>query len=236
VVVLTILWSGKPFLKKTVVKFIIIFAAITMLLSFIFIYIPLLAPFWLAFSFIYFILYYFNKKAYTYLITDKSIRIEKSWVFGNYVREVTFDQIQDVHIMQGILARHFNCGSLAFVTSTGLEVGYVGGGAAAGRGVAVGSGAVTPTLIKGRGNMFWDTSEPGNVRELLVSKLAEWREVFQQQRIASSVENIAVSMGKMARALRTPRRGSPRASKLWCATLIRARTVVSCAWGLLEAC
>jgi len=51
--------------------------------------------------FIFFLFYYFNKRAFTYFITDKSVRVEKSWVFGNYVRELTFDQIRDVHVMQG---------------------------------------------------------------------------------------------------------------------------------------
>jgi hypothetical protein len=92
--------------------------------------------------------------------------------------------------MQGILARIFNCGSLVFVTSTGLEVGYVGGGAAAGRGVVIGGGGVSPTVVKGKGNMFWDILEPGKAREVLMGKLTEWREVFQQQKIASSVEKI----------------------------------------------
>jgi uncharacterized membrane protein YdbT with pleckstrin-like domain len=124
---LSVLWSGKPFLKKTVVKFVCVFVVATILLSFIFVFFPLFIPLWLAFFFIFFLFYYFNKRAFTYFITDKSVRVEKSWVFGNYFREITFDQIRDVHIMQGILARIFNCGSLVFVTSTGLEVGYVGG-------------------------------------------------------------------------------------------------------------
>ncbi|MEM3617821.1 MAG: SHOCT domain-containing protein [Candidatus Bathyarchaeia archaeon] len=85
----------------------------------------------------------------------------------------------------------FNCGSLVFVTTTGLEVGYVGGGAAVGRGVVVGGGTATPTIVKGRGNMFWDIPEPAKAREILMGKLTEWREVFQQQRIAVSVERIA---------------------------------------------
>ena len=49
-------------------------------------------------------------------------------VFGSYIREITFDQIRDIHVMQGLLARRFNCGSLVFITTTGLEVGYRGGG------------------------------------------------------------------------------------------------------------
>jgi len=187
----SVLWSGKPFLKKTVIKFALIFIVATILLSFVFVFLPLLIPFWLAFSFIFFLFYYFDKRAFTYYISDKSVRIEKSWIFGSYVREITFDQIRDVHVMQGILARMFNCGSLVFVTSTGLEVGYIGGGAAVGRGVMVGGGGVSPAIVKGRGNMFWDILEPEKAREVLMGKLTEWREVFQQQKIAVSVEKMA---------------------------------------------
>ncbi len=93
--------------------------------------------------------------------------------------------------MQGLLARMFNCGSLVFITTTGLEVGYVGGGAAVGRGIMVGGGAATPTIVKGGGNMFWDILEPAKAREILMGKLTEWREVFQQQRIAASAEKMA---------------------------------------------
>lgn len=55
-------------------------------------FLPFLIPLWLAFSFIFFLFYYFNKKAFAYFITDKSVRVEKSWFFGNYIREITFDQ------------------------------------------------------------------------------------------------------------------------------------------------
>ncbi|MEM0058538.1 MAG: SHOCT domain-containing protein [Candidatus Bathyarchaeia archaeon] len=178
-------------MKKTLVKFAIVFAVVSLLLSPLFFFVPPLIPFWFAFCLVLFVLYYFNKNAYTYFITDKSVRIEKSWFFGNYAREITFDQIRDVHVMQGLLARMFNCGSLVFITATGLEVGYVGGGAAVGRGVMVGGGAATPTIVKGGGNMFWDILEPAKAREILMGKLTEWREAFQQQRIAASVEKIA---------------------------------------------
>jgi hypothetical protein len=30
--------------------------------------------------------------------------------------------------------------------------------------------------------MFWDIPEPGKAREVLMGKLTEWREVFQQQK------------------------------------------------------
>jgi len=188
---LSVLWSGKPFMKKTMVKFAIVFMVVTIVLSPIFISAPPLILFWIAFCLLFFPLYYFNKKAYTYLITDKAVRIEKSWFFGSYAREITFDQIRDVHVMQGLLARRFNCGSLVFVTATGLEVGYRGGGAAVGRGVVVGGGAAAPTIVKGRGNRFWDILDPAKAREILMGKLTEWREVFQQQRIAISVERMA---------------------------------------------
>ncbi|MEM2738211.1 MAG: SHOCT domain-containing protein [Candidatus Bathyarchaeia archaeon] len=179
-------------MKKTLVKFVIVFVVVTIIfLSRAFLYVPLLIPIWLVFCFVFFPLYYFNKKAYTYSITEKSVRIEKSWFFGSYSREITFDQIRDVHIMQGLLARIFNCGSLVFITTTGLEVGYVGGGAAVGKGIMVGGGTATPTIVKSKSNMFWDILEPSKAREILVSKITEWREVFQQQKIAASVEKIA---------------------------------------------
>ena len=38
--------------------------------------------------------------------------------------------------------------------------------------------------------MFWDIPEPGKAREILMGKLTEWREVFQQQKIATSVEKM----------------------------------------------
>jgi len=78
------LWSGKPFLRKSVVKFVCVFVLATVLLSFVFVFLPFLIPLWLAFSFIFFLFYYFNKKAFAYFITDKSVRVEKSWFFGNY--------------------------------------------------------------------------------------------------------------------------------------------------------
>ncbi|MEM2321204.1 MAG: SHOCT domain-containing protein [Candidatus Bathyarchaeia archaeon] len=177
------LWSGKPYIKKTVVKFLIVFVVLLVLLLLVH---PLLALAWVVFSAVAFTIYYYNKMAYTYHITEKTIRIDKSWVFGNYVRELTFDQIRDVHVMQGILARAMNCGSLTFVTTTGLEVGYVG--TAAGKGVVV--GGARPRLMVWRGGRFWDIKEPQKVREILMSKIPEWREAAQQQRIATSLEKI----------------------------------------------
>lgn len=185
----TLIWSGKPYLKKTIVKFLIIFVLLLIPLSLIH---WILASIWAVLSAIFFPLYYYNKNAYTYHITEKSIRIEKSWVFGTYVRELTFDQVRDVHVMQGILARAMNCGSLAFVTTTGLEVGYIGAGA---RGRITVGGAV-PRMVLWRGGRFWDIREPQKVREIVMGKVAEWREVVQQQRIAASVEKMAE--GRMA--------------------------------------
>jgi hypothetical protein len=186
-------------MKKTIIKFAIIFAAITILLSLAFFLIfPLLIGIWAVIAVLYFIVYYFSKNAFTYHITDKSIRIEKSWVFGNYVRELTFDQISDLRINQGILARMFNCGSLVFVTTTGLEVGAsFGGGGVVRGGIFGGGGTVTPHVVKGRGNMLWDIADPGKAREILMGKLSEWRSAYQQQRMAGSLETMA---GKAAPA------------------------------------
>jgi len=161
----------------------------------IFVYVPFLRFWlfgtWIIFAFLFFIIYYFNKRAFTFYITNKSVLVEKSWVFGSYNREMTFDQIKDIHVMQGILARLFKCGSLAFTTTTGLEVGYVGGGAGVGGGVVIGGGRVAPTLVRGRGNSFWDILEPQKIREMLTNKLSEWREVVQQQQMSASLTKIA---------------------------------------------
>ncbi|MBS7641979.1 SHOCT domain-containing protein [Candidatus Bathyarchaeota archaeon] len=89
--------------------------------------------------------------------------------------------------MQGILARAMRCGSLAFVTTAGLEVGHIGAGV--GRGVVIGGTA--PRIIAWRGGRFWDIPEPQKVRDILIGKITEWREVAQQQRMAASLERIA---------------------------------------------
>lgn len=178
------LWIGKPFLKKTIIKFLIVFSFFSFLLLLIN---PMVALFWIFLSSILFVVYYFNKRAYTYYVTEKSIRIEKSWIFGNYTRELTFDQLRDVHVMQGIIARAMDCGSLAFVTTSGLEVGHVG--AAVGRGVII--GGAKPIFTLWRGGRFWDIKEPQKVREILMGKIHEWREVVQQQKMAVSLEKIA---------------------------------------------
>jgi membrane protein YdbS with pleckstrin-like domain len=199
------LWTGKPFMKKTLVKFAIIFIAITILLSYLLFGMiktgmvgAVIIGIWALFAFLYFGVHYLSKNAFAYHITERSVRIEKSWIFGNYVRELTFDQISDIHINQGMLARAFNCGSLVFVTTTGLEVGMrVGGGGLYGRGGFGGGGTATPHVVKGAGNMLWDIADPGKARETLMGKLSEWRSAYQQQRMAGSLETMA---GKAAPA------------------------------------
>jgi len=78
----------------------------------------------MAWVFIAFYLYW--KWAHTYYVKENGVLITRSWIFGTYQREITFDKIQDVHVRQGIIAKAFKCGSVVFVTATGLEVGYVG--------------------------------------------------------------------------------------------------------------
>jgi len=200
------LWTGKPFMKKTLVKFAIYFGVITIvLILFLFILFwtgtfgAYFYGFFALIAFLYFGVYYLSKNAFTYHITDRSVRIDKSWVFGNYTREVIFDQISDVHINQGMLARIFNCGSLVFVTTTGLEVGATVRGGGLIRGGVFGGGATaTPHVVKGRGNMLWDVANPNQARETLVGKLRDWRSVFQQQKMAGSLEAMAGKTGPSA--------------------------------------
>lgn len=183
----SVLWSGKPYLVKTIVKALIIYTLISIVLSPLFILVPLLFIAWTVFVAVFLVFYLYNKRAYTYYLTPKTIRIVKSWVFGAYAREITFDQIRDVHVFQGMLARLFKCGSVTFVTTTGLEVGYTGVGV----GRRIRGGVITPIVFKYRGDMFWDVKDPHPIRERVVNLLVEWREVYQQQKIALAVEKIA---------------------------------------------
>ena len=190
-------------MKKTIVKFLLIFVVWALLLSPLFILLELVPPLGLVafsvyslFAVVSFIAYYYNKRAFVFSITDKSVRIKKSWIFGTYEREITLDQIREVQINQGILARLFNCGSLLFVTASGLEVRYAHAGTGAGvnlGGFVVGGGAAssTPRLLKGRGNTFWDIQNPSSLRQTLVTKLSAWRDVVQEQKMATSLEEIA---------------------------------------------
>lgn len=72
--------------------------------------------------------------------SPSSVRIEKSWVFGNYTRELTFDQISDIYVNQGILARMFDCDA------------------------RVDDGTVTPTMVKDTHNMLWDILSPDTLK------------------------------------------------------------------------
>lgn len=179
----TILWSGKPYIKKTVVKAFILY----LLLSVFFVWmLPMFIVYTIG-SWIFIAFYIYWKRAHTYYVKANSVLITRDWVFGKYQREITFDKLQDVHIQQGFLARLFKCGSLVFVTATGLEVGY----AVVGGGKYVYSGSVVPRLVRGAWNSFIDILHPEQVRELVVKKQIAWREVFQQQRIAEAVERIS---------------------------------------------
>ena len=74
----------------------------------------------------------------------------------------------------------FNFSSLVFVTSTGLVVGYVGEGAA-GRGVIVGGGGVSPTVVNGKHVLGYTGARKS--KRGLNGQLIEWREVFQHQKL-----------------------------------------------------
>ncbi|MEM1509856.1 MAG: PH domain-containing protein [Thermofilaceae archaeon] len=186
-----VIWTGKPYMRKTVVKFATLFIVLTLFLFPLFIVMPFAFLAWILGLAILFPFYYYYKSSFTYYITDKSVRIEQEWSFGSYSREVTFDQIRDVHVFQGVLARVFNCGSVAFVTSAGLEVAYAYSGVGTGRvGPGVGVGQAQPQVVKGRKNMFWDIHSPNQVGAMISEKLAEWREVVQQRRIAASMEKM----------------------------------------------
>jgi len=171
---------------KTVVKFIILYMLITLLFSWLFVIVPQLFTIYTIAALIYFVFYYYWKRAHAYYVKENGILITRSWVFGTYQRELTFDRIQDVHVQQGFLARRFKCGSVVFVTTAGLEVGY----AVAGGGKGVYGGAMRPYLMRTSTNAFLDIRMPWEVRELVMKKIVAWREAFQQQRIATAVERM----------------------------------------------
>ncbi|MEM2008189.1 MAG: PH domain-containing protein [Ignisphaera sp.] len=181
---MSVLWSGKPYIKKTIVKAFILYIIIGIIISPFFIWTIIFAPdVFLTYVIIYTIstwifvaFYIYWKKAHTYYVMENSVLITRDWVFGKYQREITFDRIQDVHVQQGLLARMFKCGSVVFVTSSGLEVGYVVGGG----GGYFYAGKAVPRLVRGAWNSFIDIRFPEEVRELVMKKIVSWREVFQQ--------------------------------------------------------
>lgn len=179
----SIYWTGKPYILKTIVKAVIIYVLFSLLLIWF-------LPLWLVSSIVYWLIiliYIYWKRAHTYYVRANSILITRDWIFGRYQREITYDKIQDVHIMQGLLARLMKCGSVVFVTTTGLEVGYT----AVGVGKGIYGGVARPALQKGSWNTFLDVPFPEAVREIIMNKLVTWRETFQQQRIAAAVERLA---------------------------------------------
>lgn len=189
-----IIWSGKPYIKKTIVKAIIIYVLLSLLFIWLFTLVPLVFVIYTIIAWLFIAFYVYWKKAHTYYVKENSVLITRSWVFGTYRRELTFDRLHDVHVQQGLLARLFKCGSVVFVTTAGLEVGYVGaggGGLASRGGVVVGGGGALPVLLRGAWNSFMDVRLPEHVSELIVKKLVEWREVFQQRKIATAVERMA---------------------------------------------
>lgn len=198
-------------MKKTVVKALIVLVGLLIWLSL------LLYPVWnkifmvalfpafvvmFLISGLGFVVYYFDKRAYTYYVTGKSVRIVKSWVFGTYERELTLDQIIDAHINQGFLARLFNCGSLGFVSTAGLEVAYKHSGVGIGGGMIFGgAGTSAPSLLKGRANTFWDVPNPVSVKEVLLNKIAQWRDVVQEKRMADTIEKITEKMPSVTQSV-----------------------------------
>jgi hypothetical protein len=102
-------------------------------------------------------LYCLNKKGYTYYISDSVIRIEKSWIFGKYAKELSFNQIACTRIQQGFLAKRFECGSLEIIALTKKPVG---------------TGRVK---TQARRYALWDIPHPEKVEEIITNKTLEWQ-------------------------------------------------------------
>jgi hypothetical protein len=50
----------------------------------------------MAWIFVAFYLYW--KRAHTYYVKENSALITRSWILGTYQREITFDEVRDVHV------------------------------------------------------------------------------------------------------------------------------------------
>lgn len=189
-----VLWSDKPYIKKTIVKAIILYTLLTILFSWLFFLVPILFAIYTVLAWLFIAFYVYWKRAHTYCVKENSVLITRSWVFGTYRRELTLDRLHDIHVQQGFLAKLFKCGSIVFVTTAGLEVGYVGVGGGGrisrGSGIVFGGGGAIPILLRGAWNSFMDVRFPEHVGELIAKKLVEWREAFQQRKIATAVERI----------------------------------------------
>uniref|UniRef100_A0A7J3KFI2 YdbS-like PH domain-containing protein n=1 Tax=Staphylothermus marinus TaxID=2280 RepID=A0A7J3KFI2_STAMA len=119
---MSVLWSGKPYIKKTIVKAFILYIILGLFFIWIAIYIPQVFIIYTILVWIFIGFYIYWKRAHTYYLMENSVLITRNWIFGKYQREFTFDRIQNVRVQQGLLAKIFNCGSLVLVTTSRLEV------------------------------------------------------------------------------------------------------------------
>jgi len=110
-----------------------------------------------------FYLYCLNKKGYKYYISDRAIRIEKSWIFGKKVKELSFNQIVCTRIRQGFLAKEFKCGSLEIIALTKKPVG---------------TGRVK---TRARRYVLWNIHYPEKVEEIIINKTLEWQSFLTDQ-------------------------------------------------------
>lgn len=82
-----IVWSGKPYIKKTIAKAIVIYFLSLLILIWLFITFPPLFFAYTFFAAIFVLFYILWKRAHTYYVTDRSVLITRSWVFGTYQRD-----------------------------------------------------------------------------------------------------------------------------------------------------
>lgn len=136
------------YIRKTIIKAIIIYALIALLFSWFFIMIPL-PSYYTQFQRCSSLPSTSIEEMRTHTMKENSLDYWKLGVW-RVQREVTFDRHHDVHVQQGFLAKLFRCGSVVFVTTVGLEVGYIGacGGARIGRGEVILGGGALPVLVR----------------------------------------------------------------------------------------
>ncbi|MEM2478025.1 MAG: PH domain-containing protein [Thermoproteota archaeon] len=161
------------------------------------IFFPLIISSWLVLSILFFILHCLYKRSFTYCVGKESVKIERSGILSGYVKIISFDEIKEVHIQQGFLARKFNCGSLAF-TLTGAGASYSEPIVITEGARTIFLGSILSILLKGRRNIFWDIKNPEKVADILRGEIVKWREAREQK---MAVASIFRELGRLKRLL-----------------------------------
>ncbi len=83
-----------------------------------------------------------HRRAHKYIITDRRIIFEYNGLFKKIRRDIVYSRVSDIVLEKGILGKIFNYGSIIPISKSsmgmGADLAAVTGGAAGGKGLAVG--------------------------------------------------------------------------------------------------